>query len=304
MLIKDPDKRINAEELFAYLEFYYGKSIEISGFKIKSIKVIDLERNCILGRMGLYKYNTKVLVADKKKSSFHVLDVVTKQREGLVKNLILQEPKAVLVQNDEIFVGDWDVKQIFVFDLNFDLNRKIGDSMKKPHYLSIDSERNILFVSHTRDNEISTWGIDKGDFLSKIDIDSPRDLKFKDDNLWVLSTNKIILFDKNALNSKIREISLKDLHLPQSLHLSNKCFYTIAYLIDNNGIKSKKNFLFIFDNTNFTVVRKIELTTKISFLSDVIYLNNQIILSGFFESDCDSDVDEEPTSQVCFVEFE
>jgi hypothetical protein len=163
------------------------------------------------------------------------------------------------------------------------------------------SENKVLFISHTRDNEISLWDILDGSFLKKVDIEAPRDLKFRDDNLFILSKNGIILMNKNTLLVR-NQIELNDICLPQALHLSQTSIYMIGYSIDRNKVKSDKFHLFTFPNSDLDKQpMKIELRREISFFTDVVYLQNRIILCGNFQNNIQNE--EEEANQVAFIDF-
>jgi hypothetical protein len=92
------------------------------------------------------------------------------------------------------------------FESNYKLKRRIGEEIKRSNYMSVNrhkSDNKVLFISHTRDNEISLWDILDGSFLKKVDIEAPRDLKFRDDNLLILSKNGIVLNNRFIYLSSI-----------------------------------------------------------------------------------------------------
>ena len=140
-----------------------------------------------------------------------------------------------------------------------------------------------------------------GRFLQKVEIEAPRDLKFRDDNLFILSKNGIILVNKNTLLVR-NQIEFNDICLPQALHLSQTSAYLIGYSIDRNKVKSDKFHLFTFLNSDLDKQpMKIELRREISFFTDVVYLQNRIILCGNFQNNIQNE--EEEANQVAFIDF-
>jgi hypothetical protein len=314
MLKKNSNERIDAEELFNYLATNLREgdvtksSIDITGQSINLFNVIDLPRNCGFGRMVLFNNDSKLLIADKKNHSLHILDVFKKEKtteRALISGCSLKEPKALYVDKEDIYVADWAYKQILIFESNFKLKRKIGEEIKRSNYLSVNQhkcENKVLFISHTRDNEISLWDISDGSYLQNVEIEAPRDLKFRDDNLFILSKNGIILMNKNTLLVR-NQIEFNDICLPQALHLSQTSAYLIGYSIDKNKVKSDKFHLFMFLNSDFDKKHiKIELTREISFFTDVVYLQNRIILCGNFQNNNQNE-EEEEANQVAFIDF-
>lgn len=289
MLKKNSNERIDAEELLSYLETNFREgdvtksSIDITGQSINLFHVIELPRNCGFGRMVLFNNDSKLLIADKKNHSLHILHVFEKEKtieRAIISGCSLKEPKALIVDEEYIYVADWGYKQILIFESNFKLKRRIGEEIKRSNYLSVNrhkSENKVLFISHTRDNEISLWDILDGSFLKKVDIEAPRDLKFRDDNLFILSKNGIILMNKNTLLVR-NQIELNDICLPQALHLSQTSAYLIGYSIDRNKVKSDKFHLFTFLNSDLDKQpMKIELRREISFFTDVVYFQNSLL---------------------------
>ena len=271
------------------------------------LQVVDLPRNCGFGRMTLFNNDSKLLIPDKKNHSLHILDVFKKDKNVETANVsgcYLKDPKALYIHEKDIYVTDWGFKHILIFESNFKLKRRIGEEIKRSNYLSVNQhkyENKVLFISHTRDNEISLWDIIDGTFLQKVEIEAPRDLKFRDDNLFILSKNGIILMNKNTLLIQNR-IELNDISLPQSLHVSKTSAYLIGYSIDRNKVKSENFHLFIFENLNLNKkAMKIELRREISFFTDAVYLQNRIILCGNFQINNQTEDDE--ANQVAFLDF-
>ena len=310
MLIKTPNERIDAEGLVTYLETNFKEvhkpSIDITGRNMNSFHIVDLPNNCGLGRMALFKNDSKLLIADKKNSSILIFDILNKKKTEtiIIEGVSLKEPKAVYVHEEDVYVADWGFKQILIFDSNFKFKRKIAENIKRSNYLSVNqhkSEMKVLFISHTRDNEISLWDIFGDNFLQKVDIEAPRDLKFRDDVLFILSKNGIIMMNKNTLLIKT-VIDFNDISFPHSLHLSETSIYLIGYSVDKNEGKSKNFYLFIFDNSNLNrQSKRIELTREISFFTDAVYLQNRIILCGNFQFD---DQNDEEANQIALLDFQ
>ena len=254
--------------------------------------------------MSLFQNGQKLLLTDVTKKCLHICDLNGKYIESLNPQNCLQLPFVLFVLkkleslNEEVFVFDGEIKTVFLFDSNFKLKNKIGNKLKHSNHMNIDTENgiNILYISHMFDNEITLWNTQNGSFITKIDIDGPKDVKFNRDHLFVINqpevkinweNNQIIqiskgncvsMIDKNSLEIR-RKIQFNGFYLPNSLHLTNDIYiYTIAYKLDTDGFMSKNKHLFILDYEG-NILKSFELKNIFCF-NDVIYLENKIIFSG------------------------
>ena len=274
----------------------------ITGNKVKSINEIKFPSESLY-RMVLFKNASQLLITDEIKSLLHLFDIDGQFLQSINPEQILQQPLGLYVLikefDEEIYVGDCFNHQIFVFDSNFLYKNQFGDErIKVPQFMEIDtqSKNNLIYISDIKDDEITVWNYEKGDYIGKIEIVSPLEMKFNNDNLFVTSgisfklnesTNKveciekgcnsIFLFDKIYPFQLKREIKNDEWLSLSTLHITtNRLIYTIAYEVDRNGVKSEfKNFYTVDEHGN--LLKKV-LLDGIKYLCDVVFLKNKIFI--------------------------
>ena len=207
---------------------------------------------------------------------------------------------AVLNGDEEIYIGDCAVHKIFVFDSNFVYQKSFGDErLKVPQYILIDCEDPVnkyLYASDFSNDEITVWDTNNGQFIDTININSPFSIRFIQNEIYVVSpiefklstdqkvdkiekgANCIFVLNKNKPYNIIKEIKFDNWLCPSSLHICNKLnIYTIAYDLDQNGVKSEFKYLFVID-INGNLIKKIALN-DIKVIGDMLVYNNKLIFS-------------------------
>jgi len=247
--------------------------------------------------MALFNNGSNILITDYEKGVIHKLDINLNYIEAINPNNCLKEPLGISVQrnqNETIFVADYKLKKVFMFDSTFKFIKSIGDDLNGAYYLSIYS--NSLLISEFKGDVLSIYNIQNGKLIKKIKVSCPRHATNDINNIYVVThadcecdwnKSKLIKIIKgnfiNIISKSTLEITGKiqfnDWLFPRSIHLSNDQIYTIAHELDDNSIWSENYFLFQINKENKQITKKIELKDINNFW-DVIYLNNKVIIGG------------------------
>ncbi len=242
------------------------------------------------------------MITDGGKGLLHICDLNGNLINSVNPKGILQDPRGLFVakidSDEEIYVLDYNLGCIFLFNSKLKLIRKIGSNLKKAEYLSIDTDTDVIFISHTSKDSVSVWNKNSGQFLSKFEIETPLHSRLSKDRLFVVSWadsdydkkmkkvksikkgNFITIFDKTSLN-KLYEIKFDNVVFLHSIYFSSDKvmnIYTIAYQIDENSVHSKNAYLYRI-NEKHEIKQTIELNDTL-FFYDALYLENKIILCG------------------------
>ena len=163
--------------------------------------------------MALLKNNTKLLITDCGRKLLHLCDFDGTILKSVNPNNIFKDPTGVCVlvdKNEEkIFVGDEEHEKIFVLNSNFELQFQIGNGhLKHPRLMRIDNEfdKSHLYVLDYENNEITIWNSTNGSFIAKIDVETPEQIHFTQNSLFVSShvwksvwkDNKVIQINKGG----------------------------------------------------------------------------------------------------------
>ena len=197
--------------------------------------------------MTLIEKQTKLLLTDYMRHELHLLDLDGNILKSFNPNNVLKYPGGICVLDDpneeKIFVGDFEKHKIFVFNSNFDLKFQFGDqNLEYPDYMQIDNEfdKSRLYVSDYSNNEITIWNTENGSYIAKIDIDSPEQIYFTQNSLFVSSpvfelqmdNNKVIIIEKGG--NCIFEIDKASLEIKRKI-IGNNWFSPTILNIEPNG---------------------------------------------------------------------
>ena len=162
------------------------------GDKCNLIKEASFQKDDYeIARLASFENNTKLLATNNKSNLLHLLDFDGNILKSFNPNNILKDPIGICVLDDpneeKIFIGDNRENKIFVFKSNFELKFQFGDqNLKYPSYMQIDNEfdKSLQYVSDSTNNKITIWNTRNRSFISKIGIDSPRQINFTQNSLY------------------------------------------------------------------------------------------------------------------------
>ena len=249
--------------------------------------------------MALIEKQSKLLITDWKRNLLHLLDLDGNILKTFNPNNVLKIPTGICVLRDpneeKIFIGANNEHKIFVFNSNFDLKFQFGDrNLEFPDYMQIDNEFYLsrLYVSDPFNNEITIWNTSNGSFISKIEIDSPTQIHFTQNSLFVSSpvyhsrkiNNKVIkinyggncIFEIDKASLEINRRIIGSWYSPVLLNIeANGNLQIIAYEYINNLTKSDMRYFLTIDQ-NGRIIEKVELN-GINGIADAFLAHNKIM---------------------------
>ena len=250
--------------------------------------------------MALFNKQTNILNLDSWKGLIHVCDLNGNLLKSIIPDGCLKYPYGICVGirkngNEEIYVYDFKESNVFVFNQDLQLIKRIGVNLEHSSNLTIDCESDILYCSHFHTDVVTLWNVNDAKLIQELKIERPLELKISENKIYIVSLaalerdwekRKLNKIEKgnyiNVLNKSnheiINKIQFDGWFRPESLHLSSDGdIYTTAHELDkNNETWSKNRFLFIIDSTIYQIKQKIELNDVDSF-SGALYLNNKLI---------------------------
>ena len=264
------------------------------------MKEITFHGNSELYRMSLIESNSKLLITDWKRNLLHLVDLEGNILNSFNPNNIFKDPTGVCIliepgsNEEKIFVGDEEHEKIFVLNSNFELKFQFGDGhLKQPGYLAIDNEfeKSCLYVSDSSNNKITVWNTANGTFIDKIDIDSPNQVNFTRDSLFVSSPvfideteNNLVfkikdggncIFEIDKVSLEIKKRIIGNWFSPELLNIDkNGNLQIIAHTFYNNITKSEMLYFLTID-PNSKIIKKVEIS-GFKDLYDVILVNDKV----------------------------
>lgn len=226
-------------------------------------------------------------------------------------NKMIHNLKIYTSKSDELFLTAQNLNKIIVVDLNLKIKREFGkDVIKDADYLAINetdisSNTKNFYVSDSKNNIITVWNSETGEYVKTIDIDSPGHIKFNTDKMYVVSVTTLnekyrhtdIAKDHNVidkisngsnciyiLNStthvKIHELRLDGWCSPSSLYVDSKNrLLTVAYHTDSF-------YLIAFDEDMQNVAKiKLKSFAGPSYLKEIYAIQRKIIFLQTYEID-------------------
>ena len=249
--------------------------------------------------MTLIEKQTKLLITDLSRNILHLLDLDGNILKSFKPNNVLKCPTGVCVldnpNEEKIFVGDLKHQKIFVFNSNFDLKFQFGDrNLNIPDFMRIDNEfdKSHLYVSDQFNNEITIWNTSNGSFITKIEIDTPKQIIFTQNSLFVSSpvygsetNNKVIkitrggncIFEVDKASFEMKRMIIgNNWYSPQLLNIeANGNLQIAAYDYINNIAISDMIYLLTIDQSG-KIIEKVELD-RIDRIYDAILVDNKIM---------------------------
>ena len=203
MLLQIPDFEISTETIDDENKIGHFKKLRN---KIKLKKERSFDQNSSLFSMTLIGKQKRLLITDWTRNLLHLVDFDGNILTTFNLNNVLMCPTGICVldvpNEEKIFIGDNDQHKIFVFNSNFELKFQFGDqNLKFPDYMQIDNKFDLsrLYVSDSTNNEITIWNISNGSFIAKIDVETPKQIQFTQNSLFVSSP----VFDHQMKNNKV-----------------------------------------------------------------------------------------------------
>jgi hypothetical protein len=175
---------------------------------IKNVTAIDIESN-FLSRVTLLENEKKIVLCDFDDQSLKVIEFNGGFIGSFNPKYIFDSPFAICSnKRDDIYIADQIKKKIFVLNSNMRYKFEFGQNrIKMPYSMAIDDKSNYLYVSDWRNNIITIFNAENGDFINEMKVFSPLNIALnKKGKLFVTSIEAILVYDteKFKLLNKIQ----------------------------------------------------------------------------------------------------
>ena len=266
-----------------------------------------------LNRIAYLESKQQYLITDREDQTVKVLSSNGHYLGEYNPNLLLEYPFAIYVNNstNEIFVGDYKLQRIVVFDENFKHITEFGHNIAKaPNTITMDKLTGLIYCTDYWYDKVSIWQGEYPDDINsnenfrctnyilnnEFDCDSPAYIQIALDKIFIVSaieveteetssklkeikkgSNCIFVFDKIKLEI-LFTIRLKDWIEPYGLVIDIYAnVYTSASELDNENNISSTASLFKFDK-NGRLLSKIQFSNYIP-IDFYIYENKILSIS-------------------------
>jgi hypothetical protein len=243
------------------------------------------------------------LVLNKKK--FYLIDYMSKNvhkfsEDGTYLSEVnpddmLVKPSCICTdKNGKIFIGDYGLHQILVFDSDLKFEKKLGP-IEYPLGITTENSHNLVYVTDCQNGFIYVLNQESYEdeyILLKKRIDSPSYIKESENKLFVISftqyetlndrklskisqgSNCIFVLDKANLQVE-KKIKFDRWLCPKGLYLDvDMNILTIAHLVDVNTNISNHPFIFLI-NQNGNCLKAIELYS-VKQVDNFIYFDRKL----------------------------
>lgn len=268
------------------------------------MKKIEIKNSSILNRITLFN-GKSLLITDCEKCVLYLYTLESHILKEIDLKSHLKCPRGLVVLskengNEEIYILDYVIGSVFVFNEDFKLVKKCVVNLIKPSYMSIDSETKFIYVSHSLSDEMTIWDSLNGNLITRSSFQRPLHSKIAGDILYLVSMvdcsfdptekekllnikagNFVSLIHKTTMHL-LKRLNFVDGFDPRIVHVTSvHKLWIIAKDIDRNKRVSKNFFLFKI-NAEHEVIEKVELK-DISSFNDVLYVENKIVICGIGE---------------------
>ena len=149
-------------------------------------------------------------------------------------------------------------------------------------------------MSDCKNSEITIWDTSNGIFIDKVDIDTPRQINFTLNSLYVsspvfehqLKNNKVkkinqggnCIFEIDKTSLEIKRRIIGDWYSPNLLKIeSNGNFHIVARTFNNNVSLSEMRYFITVDQSG-KIIKKVEFI-GIQPIADIILVKNKLFVS-------------------------
>jgi hypothetical protein len=213
-------------------------------------KAISYESICSASQLNS---KDEIILCDSVSAVLRVLDSTYYEQTSYVNpDGRLHCPVSVCVNNhtNQIFVGDYNVSKVLVFNEDFKFISDFGhESIKKPFCVTVDEETNHVYVTDKRNDSVSVWmpADNRFVFSRTFTCDTPAHIKVFEDKLYIVSgiyyemkkntkqlkqltkgKNCIFVFDKQVGTSPLSVIEFPGCFDLRGLHVNKQFLFTTA----------------------------------------------------------------------------
>ena len=256
-------------------------------------------------RITVLKGKHRCIITSSYNHSVFIIDTNGNWQGRRTMHGIAQQPWGICVNsNFEIFIGDNQVRCIFVFDSNWKFLRKIAENASSGFFdMDIDNERNEIFIANLFNSQIVVVDEINGNLCRKINIPTPTYLRLGKDKLFVVNTDYIYVLNKISFEV-FQTIKLEFTDYIYGLYIDeNLNIYTTAYEIDVNSKRSREVTLFIIRSSDKHILKKVK--TSLLQVNDIAYYNGIIYFLNDTHIDLyeyDGNLENENLEKVSLIE--
>lgn len=242
---------IEADEYGLMNEEKYHQTHEI--IEAESIELVHTKSNSLVD--SVYGFNRVVylesreryLITSSYNNSVISVDADGKWIEKRNPGRLLRQPWAIcLNKSDEIFIGDNELKRIFVFDAFWKHLATFGENVLSGFFdMTIDSLNDELYAVGLYDSLLVVFDLRNGRLKKKVLITMPAYVRVTSDQIFVLSSTTDLIY---CINKTTLEV-LATIRIERAFNLNGlfiddfSNIFTTASLKDETGEKSKEIYL-------------------------------------------------------------
>ena len=204
---------------------------------------------------------------------------------------MFSEPFAIcLNRRNDIFIGDYIDKNIFVFDEKFSLIRSFGnETLIESSSIAIDDEDStlmeinsdtFLYVTSKFMNTVTVWNSDNGEYITKFKINKPEYIQVFDKKLFIIGrVNNSNIY---TLSQHLSDTNKNIVYSANCIYIVSKTSFEITHTIQLDNCYDLKG-LYVDSNFNiFTFGKEFEYDDNINNVVDGFYNNFLTSKSRYF----------------------
>lgn len=224
--------------------------INIENFNTQSIVLSSDESP--FGPHGLSLYKNKILVANNYNNSISLIDYKDFKEEGNI--YIGAHPNDIVAHNDLIYVSCGESNSLIIYDL---INDRVDFEIptgRFPHNITLEEERNLLFVSNMGEESISVIDNINSKEIKRIKVtNTPMKISISNNKRYLYVCISYLGYDKNGSVGIIEldsleligrvEVGLSPVDLFEEnnyLYVSNLCDGSVSVVNLNELTEEKK----------------------------------------------------------------
>lgn len=245
-----------------------------------SIKLNIKKTNSLLefaigyNRIAYLKSRKRYLVTSAYNGAIISLDTDGNWIDKRNPNGLLRQPYGICVnKNQEIFVGDNDLKCILVFDKDLKFLRKLAENVANGYFdMVYDDEYYLIYAINVYDSQVVVIDVLRNCLKSKFYCNAPLFIKLAYNQVFVVSADdSVYVFTKEKFETKSKIEIKNSKYLSGLMIISESILIVSAYEILEDKSKSRDVYLCIVKYDEIKI-KKIKMS--LYQINDIMFHNN------------------------------
>jgi hypothetical protein len=226
--------------------------------------------------------NKRILVSDQNSTKIHIYhfenDCIQQPESIDMKQYLTWLSAISISKKNEIVLACEYNNGVYFFNDKLDLLKKLSISQESVDHMAINENASEIYMMSTKENKVISFDGLNGNKIYEFPIDSPWNISYKNQNLYVISDKSVVIFETNS-RKMINRISYENWSDLSAIFVDEK--FNLFVIAQDDNLNS--NYLFIFNKNS--LINKIKMDNFDNILDMIIINDNLFVLTQEDEVD-------------------